>query len=172
MLMDIFDLSEIAKALPELSKVVTVLPNLSEVAKAIDWFFLFNLAACVLAMGALGANFRLARHLLQLQTRVRTMLRVVEQDLRLSGLTLKATDARVEALERNAKSLKRAQYQLETRSGSANYGQAINLVRRGWHMEDLISTCGLTRGEAELVYVLHGPGGALKGHGGEIKINN
>ncbi len=76
-------------------------------------------------------------------------------------------------LERHSRTLKDAQHHLESRSnGAANYGQAITLVKRGWRIEDLISSCGLTRGEAELVYLLHGPGGALKTKASPMNINN
>ncbi len=40
--------------------------------------------------------------------------------------------------------------------GERPYSQAIRLVRKGTTIEDLVSTCGLTRGEAELIAMLHG----------------
>ena len=112
----------------------------------------------------------------RLRKRTQEMVSLVERDLRLSTLSGKDRDLRLVDLERHARTLKDAQHHLEVRgsrgSVTANYGQAITLVKRGWRIEDLISSCGLTRGEAELVYLLHGPGGALTSKGSTVNINN
>ena len=127
-----------------------------------------------LAVGACMACLRMSRRLSRLCRRTQELISQAERDLRFSALTLKDTDSRVMTLERNARTLKDAQHHLESRSngGPGNYGQAITLVKRGWRIEDLITNCGLTRGEAELVYLLHGPGGALNGKGVGLNTNN
>ena len=138
----------------------------------VDGFLMVNGLALVLGAGASIACWMVTRRMRRLGKRAQEMVSLVERDLRLSALTAKDTDSRVGVLERHARTLKDAQHHLESRSsGAANYGQAITLVRRGWRIEDLISSCGLTRGEAELVYLLHGPGGVLKSKDAGIKFN-
>lgn len=47
--------------------------------------------------------------------------------------------------------------QLELRAGTdRHYGQAIRLVQGGAGADELIANCGLTRGEADLIVMLHG----------------
>jgi len=47
--------------------------------------------------------------------------------------------------------------QLELRAGGERqYAQAIRMVQNGAGIEDLVTSCGLTHGEAELVVMLHG----------------
>ncbi|MEJ2687600.1 MAG: DUF2802 domain-containing protein [Gammaproteobacteria bacterium] len=47
--------------------------------------------------------------------------------------------------------------QLELRAGTdRHYGQAIRLVQGGADADELIANCGLTRGEADLIVMLHG----------------
>ncbi|MGD8498099.1 MAG: DUF2802 domain-containing protein [Chromatiales bacterium] len=60
------------------------------------------------------------------------------------------------AVERDIDQLRHRQDQLELRMADAqSYGQAEQLVKRGAGMEELISSCGLSRGEAELVMRMH-----------------
>lgn len=133
----------------------------------------FSIFTAVLGMGLAGACFALVASQRSLEERVRATLSDMEQDQRMLGLVVKDSDGRLARLELRARTLKDAQHQLESRAtGGANYGQAISLVQRGWRMEDLVSTCGLTHGEAELVYMLHGPGGALKGGSYDMEVNN
>ncbi len=47
--------------------------------------------------------------------------------------------------------------QLELRTGGdRSYAQAIRTVQHGGKVVDLVDNCGLTRGEAELIVMLHG----------------
>ena len=49
------------------------------------------------------------------------------------------------------------QEQLELRGGGERaYQQAITLVQRGASADDLVKQCGIARGEADLVVMLHG----------------
>lgn len=60
------------------------------------------------------------------------------------------------AVERDVDQLRHRQDQLELRMADAQtYGQAEQLVKRGADMEELIASCGLSRGEAELVMRMH-----------------
>lgn len=137
----------------------------------INGLLIVGFGSLLLASAACITCWIMTTRLRRLRKRTQDMVSLVERDLRLSALTLKDTDSRVAALERHARTLKDAQHHLESRAGgAANYGQAITLVQRGWRTEDLVSGCGLTRGEAELVYLLHGPGGALKSKGLPINL--
>jgi biopolymer transport protein ExbB/TolQ len=60
-------------------------------------------------------------------------------------------------LEQKVRGLLDRQDQMELRtSGSRPYSHAIQLVQRGASVDELIAMCGLTRGEAELICMLHG----------------
>lgn len=64
---------------------------------------------------------------------------------------------RLVRMEQQVRRLVERQDQVEMYSSNDRpYSQAIQLVQRGASVEELISTCGLTRGEAELICVLHG----------------
>ena len=59
-------------------------------------------------------------------------------------------------LEQRIKRLRERQDQFELQEpGSQPYAQAIRMVRKGADVEELVSTCGLTRGEAELIVMVH-----------------
>lgn len=60
-------------------------------------------------------------------------------------------------LEQQVRRLTERQDQMEMRTGGDRpYTQAIQMVQRGASVADLVSRCGLTRGEAELIAMLHG----------------
>lgn len=60
-------------------------------------------------------------------------------------------------MEQQVRRLAERQDLLELREASNRpYTQAIRLVRNGADVKDLMSTCALTQGEAELLVMLHG----------------
>ncbi|MBI5039715.1 MAG: DUF2802 domain-containing protein [Gammaproteobacteria bacterium] len=60
-------------------------------------------------------------------------------------------------LEQQVRRLIERQDQIEMRtSGDRPYTQAIQMVQHGADVTELIANCGLTRGEAELIAMLHG----------------
>lgn len=62
-------------------------------------------------------------------------------------------------LEQQVRRLIERQDQIEMRSaGDRPYTQAIQMVQHGAPVSELIAQCGLTRGEAELIAMLHGVG--------------
>lgn len=62
----------------------------------------------------------------------------------------------IKQLERQMQHLSGRQNQLELRDPiTQTYEPAIRLVRKGADVEELVSTCGLARGEAELIMMLH-----------------
>jgi hypothetical protein len=65
-------------------------------------------------------------------------------------------DQRVSSIEQRSRRLKERQEQLELRdNGERSYAQAIRMVHRGADVEELVSVCGLSRGEAELISMMH-----------------
>ncbi|HTT01938.1 MAG TPA: DUF2802 domain-containing protein [Steroidobacteraceae bacterium] len=75
---------------------------------------------------------------------------VLEQLQRMETL-LGQSEARVAALS------ERWEARYERAGAAANYQVAIRLARAGAACDDLITSCGLNRQEAELVTRLHGP---------------
>lgn len=70
-------------------------------------------------------------------------------------------------LEQQVRRLTERQDQIEMRTaGDRPYTQAIQMVQRGANVTELISRCGLTRGEAELIAMLHGGGRQVGAAGG------
>ena len=126
------------------------------------WLLLLNVLLLVVVLAALGVGLRVLVVVRQMQQQWCGPLASIERDLRIIGISLTDAGQRVGQVEGSVRTLQRAQHSLESRAtGTSNYAQAVSLVRRGWRLEDLMSTCGLTQGEAELVYQLHGPGGSL-----------
>lgn len=98
--------------------------------------------------------------------RSRAERRQREQDLRGLQKALMAANGENTALGKRLGMLERHMANLpapppEARMQGAPIGQAyevaVNLVRRGTSVEELISTCGLTHGEADLIMRLYGP---------------
>src|SRR5262245_23865343 len=63
---------------------------------------------------------------------------------------------RLRKSERRVEELRDLVAQLEARGEARAYDQAINLVRQGGDASKLVSNFGLSRGEAELVSLVHG----------------
>lgn len=64
-------------------------------------------------------------------------------------------------LEQQMKRLTERQNMLELRaSADRPYSEASRLAHDGADVHELVNTCGLTRGEAELMVMLHGQGGS------------
>jgi hypothetical protein len=67
-----------------------------------------------------------------------------------------ALDARLTELERQLRRISEQQKQPPARDvPHPHYEPAIRLAQKGADVEDLVATCGLARGEAELIALLH-----------------
>lgn len=67
-----------------------------------------------------------------------------------------ALEARIAKVEEAAQRVNERQDQLELRETiSQTYDPAIKMAHKGADVEELVSTCGLARGEAELILLLH-----------------
>lgn len=111
------------------------------------------LAAC----GILGLG--LSQHIRQLRDRCAQLdvqINALRAQLATEVSGALSVNGRQLTLERDIDHLRHRQDQLELRMADAQtYGQAEQLVKRGADMDELISTCGLSRGEAELVMRMH-----------------
>jgi type II secretory pathway component PulJ len=100
---------------------------------------------------------------LVLVRRQRTSL--VQRDLELAGLKEEmralcagavGLDQRMAAVEQRGRQLKERQEQIELREqGDRPYPQAIRMVQNGASVDELVSVCGLSRNEADLIVMMH-----------------
>jgi len=110
---------------------------------------LFSLLAIVLAGVALWSMRRE-------RARLAREAEVVRGDMRALVSAAVGVGERVMRLERQLTQLAERQDQLDLNDPAhQSYQQAIRMARRGSDMNELIEVCGLTRGEAELVAMLH-----------------
>lgn len=58
---------------------------------------------------------------------------------------------RLVALEQRARSMAKRQDDIDLREASTPYDQAIQLANKGSDTEKLVSSCGVSRGEAQLI---------------------
>lgn len=110
------------------------------------------LAGAVLTSLAVLLVWRARRQQRVLQQRSDTLRRD------LSALTAAAVSVgqRVLELERRQRRLAERQDQLDVfESANQPYEQAIRMVHKGAGIEELVEICGLSRGEAELIAMLH-----------------
>lgn len=98
-----------------------------------------------------------ARHLNRRQTSMAKLLPQALDDLAAFENAAMRAGEQLVRLEQKVRGVvdRQDQVELQTR-GSRPYSQAIQLVQRGASVEELMSVCDLTRGEAELICMLHG----------------
>ncbi len=84
------------------------------------------------------------------------LLKSVKNDLRALCSSAVGVGERVGRLEGRLRQLSERQDQLDLREPSAQpYQQAIKLVHNGADVDEIVEACGLSRGEAELVMMMH-----------------
>ncbi len=80
----------------------------------------------------------------------------LQNDLRALCAGAAGVGGHVERMEQQLRRLAERQDQLDLRDPvSQSYGHAIRLVQKGANVDELMSECGLVRGEAELLMRLH-----------------
>jgi hypothetical protein len=106
---------------------------------------------------AYALHFARRRNIMQEETEQELQRRIhsLEQELRaLCSASIGAGD-HVVRLEQQVQRITERQDQLELRaSGDRPYDQASQLINKGADPEDLMESCGLTRGEAELLVMM------------------
>ncbi len=84
------------------------------------------------------------------------LLHRLQEDIRALCTGALGTGQHLEAMEQKLRRLSERQDQLDMRDPVAQpYGHAIRMAQHGADIEDLMSHCGLPRGEAELLLRLH-----------------
>jgi hypothetical protein len=89
----------------------------------------------------------------------RSVIDSLQSDLAVLCKAAVGVDRRITRLEQQQKLQHERQDKLELRdSGMQSYGQAAKLVQKGADINELMDTCGLSFGEAELIKILHQQG--------------
>ncbi len=121
----------------------------------IQWLIVSVLAVVTLLVLPVigGVYLGRLRKMVEAQGKV---LNSLEQDIRAICQGAKGMGDTVQAMERKLQKVVERQDQLDLREpGIRPYRQAITMVHKGAGVEELVSTCGLARSEAELVHLLH-----------------
>jgi hypothetical protein len=110
----------------------------------------------VLSLGQIYQFVVIRRLRAQLRSREDQTLRQRDDFAAMCKASVGAGDHLVR-LEQQVRRLTERQDQIEMRTaGDRPYTQAIQMVQHGADVSELIANCGLTRGEAELIAMLHG----------------
>jgi hypothetical protein len=123
-----------------------------------DTSWLLATAVLALALGALGGGL----YVLRLKARLAhqdALLVGLERDMQAVCVGARGMGDAVFRLEDKLRRLTERQDAMALREpDQAVYHQAIRLAHRGASVEELVCTCGLQRGEAELIHILHQAG--------------
>lgn len=129
----------------------------------IDLWQIIALLALVLGVAASAAlliNTRRSAQLIQAQNQA---LDVLQKDLRALCNAAVQVGGRVHRLEQSLKQLQQRQQELGLRQDklvhpepeARSFEQAIKLAQKGASVEELMDICDLSRGEAELMSMMH-----------------
>lgn len=116
-----------------------------------------SLAALAVAFWALWLVLRLQRQLQTERARLETALR----DVRSLGRAAMSVGQRLAQVEQGLRHIAKRQDELGLRQeyqddpDAKSYEQASKLLRKGAGVEELMDICGLSRGEAELLVMMH-----------------
>ena len=119
-------------------------------------FTLIALIVLALVMALMSFAQRLSRAERQVQDLSADLLTL---NGAISALCEEEIDAgrRRDEIEHRLQNIRTRQDELELREkGDRSYSQAIKLIHRGASIDDIMSACSLNRGEAELIFSLHG----------------
>jgi len=110
------------------------------------------LLAFILLLALWVVNRRQHQHLLALEDHLFTL----QSDVRALVSAAVGVGEKVFHFEKQMRQLAERQEQLDlSDSSSQPYQQAIKMSQKGASVGELIEICGLTRGEAELIAILH-----------------
>ena len=121
------------------------------------------LLALILGVAATVAMMLNARRLQQLMMEQRTSVEIVQKDLRALCNAAVQVGGRVNRLEQEIKVLQQRQQELGVRQDklvhpepeARSFEQAIKLAQKGASVEELMDIYDLSRGEAELMSMMH-----------------
>jgi len=119
---------------------------------ASGWIPLLAALALGLALLAILLMLRYRQELI----RSRRQLDALQSDMRALVSAAIGVGERVHRIEKSLKEVSHRQEQIDqTDPGAQAYQQAIKMAQKGAAAEELIEICGLTRGEADLIAMLH-----------------
>lgn len=117
-----------------------------------DWMVLAVLLALGLVVVLLIGLLRTRQGLRQ----TRQQQEALQADLRALVSAAIGVGERVHRIEKSLREVSHRQEQIDqTDPGAQAYQQAIKMAQKGSSAEELIEICGLTRGEADLIAMLH-----------------
>lgn len=121
-----------------------------------SWAALLS-AALLSGLAAGGVIFFIMRRQLERSERSsRAAKETLSKDIKVLTNALRHTMERLKTTERRVREMMERQNRLELMApNTQRFKHAIALVQRGASAEELMATCGLARGEAELLYLLH-----------------
>ncbi len=119
------------------------------------WLALLSLVSLVLLLLQLWLWRRQGRILARLETQ-QDRARQIRQDVGALCAGAVGVGERMLRLERRLRNVGERQERLELSDpGERPYAQAIRMVHRGASLEEIVSSCDLTRTEAQLLVMMH-----------------
>ncbi len=117
------------------------------------WLLAAGVAGVAVVLSGFGLVLRRQRQQLRRQD---ALIAALRQDLRALTTAAVGVGERVLETEQRQRRLAERQDQLDLYDAANQpYEQAIRLVQKGADVEELVEICGLNRGEAELIRMLH-----------------
>lgn len=128
-----------------------------------DGSSLVALLALVVALAVAGAGWAALRRERRERGRQAEMLQSIQRDLRALCNSAVTVGERINRAERRVQQLAERQEELGLRQDQIDqedpegraYAQAVKMAQKGAAAEELMEVCGLTRGEAELIAMMH-----------------
>ncbi len=118
-----------------------------------SWLTLVGLSANFTIGGALLMYIRQQRHCIR---ELEQKLEKVNEQLLMVSDSGKGVGRKVVALDQRLKATERKQKELEANDvQQVSYNEAVRLLSLGANVDDVMTTCGLSRAEADLIKVLH-----------------
>jgi hypothetical protein len=121
-----------------------------------DWILAFTIMIAAISVSFAAFFWYSQRQLRRRQAGLEAdLLRLKREVEAATGISVRVGE-RLRKAEAQAKAAGERLGQLELRGEGRPYDQAIDLARRGAGVDNLIRNFGLSRGEADLVALLHG----------------
>ena len=122
----------------------------------LNWPIVLSLLALVFSLCASTLLWLLVRYVKRLERSWDPAIETLSRDLRALCIAASRAGDRLIDVEHQSRRLALRQEQFEMKdSQSEHLTQAIALVKRGAGTEELVATCGMGHGEAELLHLLH-----------------
>jgi hypothetical protein len=121
-----------------------------------SWYGLALLGLGVITLSALMIGVHSYRCLKRQERRYQALLNVLRHEIRVMSSGAIGMGRRLRGVEARLNITAEKQQELENRDpGTLAYNQAAKLMEMGAEVDDLVSSCGIARPEAELMALLH-----------------